>query len=201
MDRPPPAAGYVGGAGAESIRARTMRLLMGIAGFAIAGITLFSIQFGLHLLALTVAATSLSVAVASTVGGALVGFLFGIPRGRRAAEIEQPHGTPAMGDLHAQSLAAAQRASDIRSNTNLEDISDWLTKILVGVGLTQLGAIGRGLGRLAQALAPALGGVASSQPYGLALVVSFLVIGFLTGYLWTRLFLPAVFQRAESERD
>src|ERR1700730_13401118 len=45
--------------------------------------------------------------------GWAVGFLFGVPR---------VGSTPA----------------STRINTNLEQISDWLTKILVGVGLTQL---------------------------------------------------------------
>jgi hypothetical protein len=85
-------------------------------------------------------------------------------------------------------------------NTNLEEISDWLTKILVGVGLTQLtempekfwGAAGRFVG--------ALGGQAGSiavQAVATALILHFLATGFFFGYLLTRLFLTGAFTRAE----
>lgn len=87
----------------------------------------------------------------------------------------------------------------VRSNTNLEDISDWLTKILVGVGLTQLGTIGGGLAKLGNALEPALGGAPNSGAFGVALVITFALTGFLGAYLWTRLTLPIAFQRAETE--
>ena len=51
--------------------------------------------------------------------GALLGFLFGVPR----------------------ALTGATQEAGLRSNTNLEQISDWLTKILVGVGLVEIGRL------------------------------------------------------------
>ena len=170
-------------------------------GLGFSAIVLYSLQFGAHLETLSVFATSLAIASASALSGSMVGFLFGIPRGRPSTDIEHAR-SPLSAGSGPQAVPGAdtvRREVDIRSNTNLEDISDWLTKILVGVGLTQLGAIGHGLSQLATGLAPALGGVASSEAYALALVVTFVVVGFLTGYLWTRLYLPAAFQRAESE--
>jgi ABC-type transport system involved in cytochrome bd biosynthesis fused ATPase/permease subunit len=74
-----------------------------------------------------------------------------------------------------------------------------LTKILVGVGLTQLGTIGSGLGRLAAAIAPALGGTQRSAVFALSLVITYLATGFLLGYLWTRFYIGVAFQRAERE--
>jgi hypothetical protein len=35
-----------------------------------------------------------------------------------------------------------EQSAGYRSNSNLEEISDWLTKILVGLGLIELGRIG-----------------------------------------------------------
>src|SRR5690242_13820196 len=86
--------------------------------------------------------------------GALVGFLFGIPRSLLH------EGGAANGDNE-------QAAGRYRPNTNLEQISDWLTKILVGVGLTQMGEIPNYLRDGASYLASALGGKPSSAPLGL----------------------------------
>jgi membrane protein YqaA with SNARE-associated domain len=71
--------------------------------------------------ALIVLGAGLFLAGAATVTGSLVGFMFGVPRYRRA-------------DREAQAADQGTTAP----NTNLEQISDWLTKIIVGVGLTQI---------------------------------------------------------------
>jgi hypothetical protein len=71
------------------------------------------------------------------------------------------------------------RPPSTRSNTNLEQISDWLAKILVGVGLVQLGAILDAMGNLADFLGPALGDETTGQAFALSLVVYFVVCGFL----------------------
>jgi hypothetical protein len=89
--------------------------------------------------------------------------------------------------------------TEIRVNTNLEQISDWLTKILVGVGLIQLGRIGTGLGSLAVALKPAMGNSPSSSAAAMAIMVTFALLGFLLGWLWTRIFLPGAFRAADVE--
>src|SRR6266508_6277591 len=62
------------------------------------------------------------VAGGAFVAGGLLGFLFGIPR-----SLAGPEG----------SVDGAAAGGAYRPNTNLEQISDWLTKILVGVGLVQ----------------------------------------------------------------
>lgn len=73
------------------------------------------------------------------------------------------------------------------SNANLDQISDWLTKIIVGVGLTQLVNIPKALESLGESIKPALGDVASSQAFGIGLIIYGSVVGFLFGYLLTRL--------------
>jgi hypothetical protein len=50
---------------------------------------------------------------------------------------------------------------------------------------------------MAMFLGPGLGGGESAQPYSVALVLYFLIAGFLGGYLWTRLVLAGAFQSAE----
>src|SRR5258708_2722865 len=70
-------------------------------------------------------AIGLLVAGAALAAGILIGFLFGIPR------TLQREGTN--GAAGANSTAEAYGV-----NTTLEQISDWLTKIIVGVGLLPL---------------------------------------------------------------
>jgi hypothetical protein len=174
--------------------------LAGVAILGLAGIVAYAAQSGRSDF-LAVSATSLVVASASALVGGLLGFLFAIPRGPR---VESPSGGAkgsTSGALASQGSSQSDSSSTagVRSNTNLEDISDWLTKILVGVGLTQLGTIGAGLAKLGNALEPALGDAPNSGVFGVALVITFALIGFLGAYLWTRLTLPIAFQRAETE--
>ena len=82
-------------------------------------------------------------------------------------------------------------------NTNLEEISDWLTKILVGVGLTQLSAIPRALREIGQAAAPTLGNFPNSEMFALGILVYFAVCGFFISFLWTRLTLPRLYVDAD----
>ncbi|MEV7936072.1 hypothetical protein AB0O82_08000 [Kitasatospora sp. NPDC088264] len=122
----------------------------------------------------------LVVAGASTVLGGALGFLFGVPRVRSGSG--EPQGSYA-------------------PNTNLEQVSDWLTKVLLGVGLTQLGSLGERLHQLGTALAPALGGEDAAVPFAAALVLYFVVFGFLAGWLVTRLALPQVLTDADQALD
>jgi hypothetical protein len=75
-------------------------------------------------------------------------------------------------------------ANAFEVNTNLEQISDWLTKILVGVGLVELGQIAAKGAELVAFVAPSLDGNKSAA---LGLLIFFSVAGFLLGYLATRL--------------
>jgi tetratricopeptide (TPR) repeat protein len=107
--------------------------------------------------------------------GALTGFLFGIPRTLQREDSQQ-----------------ATNGRSQKVNTNLEQISDWLTKILVGVGLTQLQRLPESLWRLGNAFP-----LGESPALGLALLLNFLIGGFFGGYLLTRLFLTTAFDDLE----
>ncbi|MEV6521596.1 hypothetical protein AB0M43_06655 [Longispora sp. NPDC051575] len=116
------------------------------------------------------------VSVAALAVGALLGFLFGIPRTLQHERPTGGHGGAAYG-----------------VNTNLEQISDWLTKILVGVGLVQFAVIGRQFGRLVSAVGEAFGGGAAGRLVAGTLMVAFLLSGFLVGYVATRTTLTHIF--------
>jgi hypothetical protein len=134
-----------------------------------------------------VVSASLTIAAASSSVGMLLGFLFGIPRSLQ-------DGAP----NPSASAGADNARSKLRVNTNLEQISDWLTKILVGVGLTQLREIGPRMWALAGSLAVAMGG---NTPVALGVVVNFSIWGFFVGYLLTRLFLATAFSLADDATE
>lgn len=124
-------------------------------------------------------------------GGYLIGFLFGIPRVLQADA-----------NRNGQQTGAGYEQ---RVNTNLEQISDWLTKIIVGLGLVQLRSLPQHLYDAARWMAlsfvpGAAAGAALSDAavsFAGAFIVFFSVLGFLSGYLTTRLFLAGAFGRAD----
>jgi hypothetical protein len=118
---------------------------------------------------LSILAVAVIAGAAASLVGALVGFLFGLPRTR------EPTATPGESQI------------GMATNTNLEEISDWLTKILVGLGLVQLGAFTRHVGDAADSVARGLGGGDAAETFAVGLIVYSLVDGFLLGYLWTRI--------------
>jgi hypothetical protein len=134
----------------------------------------------------SVAGVGLLIGGAALLMGGVLGFLFGIPRTLQR-EV-------------AGSESADERARvDYLANTNLEQISDWLTKIIVGVGLTQLTAMPEFLQRVSSHLAVGLGNQPSDPIFVLSLLLYFLAVGFLFGYLWTRLNLAGALRKADLE--
>jgi hypothetical protein len=127
---------------------------------------------------------ALMIGAAAFLAGALVGFVFGIPR-TLTAERAVPTARGEGGDLEYQ------------PNTNLEQISDWLTKILVGVGLVQIGQLRHGFSDLVDSVAPSLGDDATAHTFTGGLLIYYVVAGFLAGYLVTRLRLAGAFAYAD----
>jgi len=111
--------------------------------------------------------TAIAIAGAAAVVGGVVGFLFGIP-------------------LTSKQRAAGANNSQYEPNTNLEQVSDWLTKIIVGVGLVQLGRALPALTKLARSLNDPLGGQPYGGAFGLGLTIFYALLGFLFLYLWSR---------------
>jgi hypothetical protein len=108
--------------------------------------------------------------------GMLVGFLFAVPRVR-------PEGTK-----QTPTDADSRESGRHVVNTNLEEISDWVTKTLVGLGLVELKSLPASIHRLAERVATGLTparGIAGSL--ALAIVVGAPTLGLLFGYLATRL--------------
>jgi CheY-like chemotaxis protein len=130
------------------------------------------------------ASTLLILSGSSFAIGGLIGFLFAIPRSLQGlSPSDSANATRAPGP-------GQQTQSDkanYRPNTNLEQISDWLTKILVGVGLTQLPNIGHGVISISTFASRGMEQFQHADIFVAGTLLYFLILGFLFGYLWTRL--------------
>jgi tetratricopeptide (TPR) repeat protein len=138
--------------------------------------------------------------LACTACGFVVGFLFGVPRVVEDGTAR----SPAL-DERARASAARHR---LAVNTNLTQISDWLTKIIVGVGLVELKQIPDHLARAGDYIGRALQpqatqanaetpSLAMYAPVAASVVVFFTALGFLAGYLLTRMYFSPAFGRAD----
>ena len=110
--------------------------------------------------------TVVMFSLAAGMSGSLLGFLFGLPRVTRGSR--------------------SRSQSRFNASTNLEDVSDWLTKIIVGLGLVEFRRVAASVERLARWIADRSGDP-FFEPFILAALMYFAVIGFLIGYLWSRL--------------
>ncbi|MDR3475449.1 MAG: hypothetical protein P4M09_27690 [Devosia sp.] len=163
-------------------------VLIGLLGLGVVAVAIYGGRSGWG-----TAVSAILLSQACVLVGMLLGFLFGIPRALQAASPPAKPGT-------ADAVTEAQRGGQYSANTNLEQISDWLTKILVGVGLTQLTTLPSQLQMAGHYFGPLLGGD-GNDPVAAALLVFFSVGGFLASYLWTRLFLGREFVRADAAFD
>jgi hypothetical protein len=134
------------------------------------------------------------VAGASAMVAWLLGLLFGIPRSITNSPGQIPVPAPAAGVAPANSSSAAAPQPTSRVNTNLEDISDWLTKTLIGVGLTQLTSLPHKLWQYASILDHAsLKGQGGGAVFILSIAAAGGAGGFWVGYVTTRTILTQLF--------
>lgn len=175
---------------------RALRWLLYAMAFAIVSLLIYAAAAKTWPAFVVTLGIGLLVAAAAAVIGGLLGFLFGIPRTLQQRAVPA---TEASANANAESPKpnGNNERTEIQANTNLEQISDWLTKILVGVGLTQVRAIGQKFDQLAASVSLALGDTSGNRSFALALIIFPLILGFLFSYLWTRLYLPGAFRNAE----
>lgn len=170
------------GWGGDEILKRIINTML----LGLVAIVIFAIAFS-PLTFLKIVSTGLLLAGATCISGAFLGFLFGIPRTNQIEE-----------DIKVGNNESDKKntSRNFKPNTNLEQISDWLTKILVGVGLTQIDGISKWFHRLLIFFTPYF-------EYNSAIVISiiiyFLVSGFILGFLWSRLYMAGAIMKAEAE--
>ena len=134
--------------------------------------------------------------------GTLLGFLFGIPRfdySNRSAGGTTPPQSQASTPT-ATATQNATGASRYRPSTNLDDVADWLTKLIVGIGLSQIVNVGPAVTSIAEAILTSCGAECARQRgFVSAIIVSGAIGGFLFGYIWTRLHYGKLAARSDAE--
>lgn len=172
---------------------KALRVLAAAMLIGVIVVIAYAMQAGGFLAFLGIASVGILIAGGSAFVGGALGFLFGIPRTLQGDDATRK--TDSSG-AQSDSSTPSQR-TDYQANTNLEQISDWLTKILVGVGLTQVTAIRGGLEDLTNFFAKGLGNQESAQVLAFAILLYSMVLGFFFGYLWTRLYLAGALRAAD----
>jgi hypothetical protein len=120
---------------------------------------------------------AVGIVFASGSVGSAIGFLFGIPKAN-----------------------PKQKPSDrsYEPNTNLEQVSDWLTKIILGVGLVQFRQIANALESAGQRAGNALGDLpdrtGSGAVFTISLMVASVVVAYQLTYMWTTFRLVDLFR-------
>ena len=111
----------------------------------------------------------LITALGSILVGSLVGFLFGFPKANKKKNNEDE--------------------KSFQLNTNLEEITDWLTKILVGIGISQLSSAKSNIKLLINFI-----NKDNDVPQSiiLFLLLYFVIYGFFVGYLSSSLYLKSL---------
>jgi hypothetical protein len=127
--------------------------------------------------------------LSATATGAAFGLLFGLPISTRVTVVNQSG---------ENSEAARPRNDWFSDNTSMEQIADWLTKIIVGLTLTQWSTIEIQFNRVSAAVTLAMTGPQSAAARGDAgmvvggvIVGAYFVLGFLLAYIWCRRYLSA----------
>lgn len=159
--------------------------------FALALASLLVVWYGVTIKSSTLLTIEALIGTATASVGGLLGFLFGIPRTTRPRAAD----TPGTNDGRRDTTATPYEPSN-----NLEQVADWLTKILVGVGLVELGTLGTALAKVGDQVAKAV----TPAPTGTAVVtevviITFATIGFLASFLWTRIYYGGIQARADSD--
>ena len=158
--------------------------------FALALAALLVAAYGATIKSYTLLTIEALIGTATLSVGGLLGFLFGIPRTTRRNADSTP-----TADGHRETVAAPYEPSN-----NLEQVADWLTKILVGVGLVELGTLGGALAKVGDEVAKAV----TPTPMGTAVVtevvvITFATLGFLASFLWTRIYYGGIQARADND--
>lgn len=120
-------------------------------------------------------AVGMLTALAALMVGFLAGFLIGVPRSISSGQVR---------------LSADDQK--FSPSTNLAEISDWLTKLLLGAGLVSLSRLGGPLGRLIDDVAAGLYGpkatpdiIQSAKVTAGTVMIAFAVLGLLVSYIVT----------------
>lgn len=134
---------------------------------------------------------------AAGIVGALLGFLFGLPRARFTDPVLG--GTPASLSTPETSLpGTSQGSKHYLANSNLIKVSDWLTTIVVGLTLVNLGKLFPAIQDLAGILREPLGDTPAAGVIGVSVVVLGALTGFILMYLYVSIRIRELLEESEA---
>jgi tetratricopeptide (TPR) repeat protein len=113
------------------------------------------------------------LSLASFVSGFFLGFLFGIPK------------------------RSEEKESKYHLSSNLVDISDWLTKIIIGLGLVEIKGIPGALSSVGTYIQKATGTEESIKIVSVCCIIYFSIFGLYYGYNYMRLILSSQYKGAD----
>lgn len=165
------------------------RIFTFLAGIAIIVVSFLWIYLKCNLLSGVL--TFLLVASASAAMGAAIGFLFGLPRSEKYRFINK------------ESVDHTSSNNSYGDNTNLEEVSDWLTKIIVGLTLIKLNTILGWIDNAAHAIEAAFtSGNCNEAPlnayvFGYCTILLYFLASAGLCYLWARTNLSLIFTKSK----
>jgi hypothetical protein len=137
--------------------------------------------------------TSFVLFAAAAAAGAGLGFLFGLPRARVSDLTgDGPGDVPPV---------PAKASTYYLTNSNLIKVSDWLTTIVIGLGLVNLGKLVPAVRSLSHALEAPLGSAPYSGAIGVAVLIVGLLAGFILDYLWTSIRVRELLEESERQSE
>ncbi len=139
--------------------------------------------------ALRYLAVGLLAGVIGAGGGGLLGLLFGLPTSASRAAAA------------AAAVANPERdAAWFNDNTAMEQIADWLTKIIVGLTLTNFQKFADRFYDVSIAISAEMTGFSNAGPVpGGAALASSSILGFIISYIWIRRYLPGELTAARQD--
>jgi hypothetical protein len=179
---------------------QALRFLLRFVGVGFVAVILNAMryEFWVHGLVAKVTSVGILLAGAAFIIGTLFGFLFGFP--------PSPTPSQASGDQGAKQGASGnngttgqQSQSAFYNNTNLQEISDWLTKVIVGASLVELTKLPPQVEQLANFIAKGVNPFDPAPAVVLALLGYFSSCGVLYGYIWTKYEAAATSQGPDSD--
>lgn len=163
---------YFGGQNIRAVYRMLITVVIVITTIIMAGLWMINQEHtGFHII------TFLMVAAASFSGGSAIGFLFGIPK---SGKIPQGLLDSSNKDINN---------APYTDNTNLEEISDWITKIIVGISFINFRTVLQWLNEGAQTVAHSLGDGSNHINYfvfSYGLIIFYFITGSGLLYLWSR---------------
>jgi hypothetical protein len=135
--------------------------------------------------------------------GVLLGVLFGFPPAASSSSSQtagETSGTQS-GSLPASSGTGRPQPPSVFQNTNLQEISDWLTKVIVGASLVELTKLPPLVEQFAAFMAKGANPYEPSPPVALVILGYFWACGILYGYIWTRYEIAATSHPLDRDRE